>query len=95
MGTYKLSDAAEDDLIDIHQYGTRQWGPGQADRYFWQLIAHFDTLAAEPLLYTAVDHIRPGYRRSVCGKHSIYYRVNGEIVEIMAIIRMQEIEGRL
>lgn len=95
MGTYRLSDAAEDDLVEIHQYGARQWGIAQADRYFWQLIAHFDALADDPLLYPSVDHIRKGYRRSVCGKHAVYYRVKGDVAEVMAVIRAQDIDGRL
>lgn len=31
MGSYRLSDEAEDDLVGIHQYGVRKWGVGQAD----------------------------------------------------------------
>lgn len=95
MGTYKLSDEAEDDLTSIHRYGVRLWGVEQADLYYWQFIEHFNVLAEDPLLYNAVDHIRAGYRRSVCGKHAVYYRIRGEVVEIMAIIRAQDIEGRL
>ena len=95
MGSYRLSDEAEDDLVGIHQYGVRKWGVEQADRYYWQLFEHFDALAENPFLYMAVDHIRLGYRRSVCGKHAIYYRVNGDLVEIMAILRAQDIEPRL
>jgi toxin ParE1/3/4 len=43
-------------------------------------------------LYPAVDDIREGYRRSVCGVDSIYYRIEGETVEIMAIIGRQDVE---
>lgn len=95
MGTYRLSDAAEDDLVEIHQYGARQWGIAQADHYLRQFIAHLDALADDPLLYPSVDDIRKGYRRSVCGKHAVYYRIKGDVVEIMAVIRAQNIDGRL
>jgi toxin ParE1/3/4 len=44
------------------------------------------------LRYQAVDEIRKGYRRSVCGVDSIYYRIKGDDVEIMAIIGQQDIE---
>jgi toxin ParE1/3/4 len=43
-------------------------------------------------LYPAVDDISEGYRRSVCGVDSIYYRIEGETVEIMAIIGRQDLE---
>jgi toxin ParE1/3/4 len=44
-------------------------------------------------LYQAVDDIREGYRRSVCGVDSIYYRVDGDIVEIMAILGQQDVDN--
>ncbi|MBN7796966.1 type II toxin-antitoxin system RelE/ParE family toxin [Parahaliea mediterranea] len=52
----------------------------------------FEQLAAQPFSYPAVDDIRAGYRRSVCGIDSIYYRVQGETVEIMAIIGQQDLD---
>ena len=52
----------------------------------------FEQLAEQPLLYQAVDDIREGYRRSVCGVDSIYYRINRNTVEIMAIIGPQDID---
>jgi toxin ParE1/3/4 len=45
-------------------------------------------------LYPATD-IREGYRRSVCGSESVYYRIVGETVEIMAIIGRQEVDDWL
>lgn len=52
----------------------------------------FDAIAANPLQYPAVDHIREGYRRSVLGRDSIYFRVEGETAEIMAIIGQQNLD---
>ena len=91
MGSYRLSDGAEADLIRIHQWGTRTHGEAQADRYFFAFFEHFDELARQPLLYPAVDEIREGYRRSVCGKDSVYYRIEGETVVIIAIIGQQDL----
>ncbi len=42
-------------------------------------------------MYPPADHIRKGYKRSQCGVENIYYRLNGEIVEIIAIIGKQDI----
>ena len=52
-------------------------------------------IAEQPYLYQAVDYIRAGYRRSVYGTDSIYYRINGDIVEIMAILSHQDTEDWL
>ena len=95
MGIYRLSEEAKDDLIGIHQYGVREFGKIQADAYFWQLIERLDVLAQTPLLYQEIREIREGYRRSVCGAHSIYYRIDGETVEIMAVMRSQDVASRL
>ncbi len=95
MGTYRLSEAAKDDLIGIHQFGVREFGVAKSDEYFWQLIQRFEVLAETPLLYQEVAGIREGYRRSVCGVHSIYYRITGEDVEVMAILRSQDVTQRL
>ncbi len=86
MAAYKLNQDAEDDLKRLYRHGVREFGVVQADRYFDALFERFDQLAVEPLLYRAVDEIRPGYRRSVCGAHSIYYRLNRDAVEIMRIL---------
>jgi toxin ParE1/3/4 len=43
----------------------------------------------------AVDDIRAGYRRSVCGADSIYYRVQGDTVEILAIVGQQDLDNWL
>lgn len=90
MGSYKLSEAAKADLIRIHQHGIRRHGEAQGDKYYYALFDRLEQLAEQPLLYQAVDEYRKGYRRSVCGVDSIYYRVDGDTVEIMAIIGRQD-----
>ena len=55
MGSYKLADEAEADLIRIHQWGVRNHGEEQADRYFAAFFDHFEQLADQPLLYSVTD----------------------------------------
>jgi len=43
-------------------------------------------------LYPTVDDIREGYRRSVCGTDSIYYRIEVQTIEIMAVIGQQDVD---
>ena len=92
MGNYRLSENAKADLTRIYRRGLREYGEAQADKYYESFFERFEQLAEQPLLYQAVDDIRPGYRRSVCGSDSIYYRIDGETVEIMAIIGQQDLE---
>ena len=95
MAKYKLSNTAKEDLIRIHHYGVGRFGPEQADNYFDSFFKYFDIIAQRPHAFEAVDFIKPGYRRCVCGSDSIYYRVNNETVEIMTIIGRQDIERSL
>ena len=85
----KVSALAEQDLRDVYAEGFETWGEQQADRYYDDLIAHFGKLCENPYLYMAVDDIRAGYRRSVCGKHAVYYRIQDDSVEIMAVLKRQ------
>ena len=96
MARYKLAADAEDDLQRIYNYGFEQWGEVAADEYYGALFDRFEDIAERPNAYPAVDYIRKGYRRSVCGVDSIYYRVCDDgIVEIMAILGSQDADETL
>jgi toxin ParE1/3/4 len=95
MGSYKLSQQARADLKRIWLYGVKNHSQLRADHYHQGMLAHFAKIADQPYLFQAVDNIRAGYRRSVYGTESIYYRINGNTVEIMTILRSQDIEGKL
>ena len=95
MAKYRLSNTAKEDLIRIHQYGVQRFGMAQADKYFETFFEYFQIIAEQPYSFESVDHIKKGYKRCVCGSDSIYYRINNEIVEIMAIIGSQDLNNNL
>jgi len=95
MGNYKLTPDAEADLYRIWIRGFREYGERQADKYYAAFFDRFEQLTENPYLYQSVSHIREGYRRSVCGVDSIYYRINGDTVEIMNILGRQDIDEKL
>jgi len=86
MAAYSLSSDAEEDVRRLYWHGIEVFGLAQADRYLDGLFERFDQLAEQPHLYRAVNEIRAGYRRSVYGAHSIYYRVFDGQVEIMRVL---------
>lgn len=88
---YRLSNEAKMDLVRIYWRGVEEFGEREAEHYYDALIQRFDEITEAPYKYQAVDHIREGYRRSVCGVDSIYYRMNGEAPEIMRILGRQDI----
>jgi len=95
MVNYRLSPDAEDDLYRIWLYGARKFGVAQADKYYQAFFHQFEAIAKDPFLYPSVDHIRKGYRRGVSGVDSIYYRINDDVMEIMAIIGRQDVYTKL
>jgi toxin ParE1/3/4 len=95
VASYRISKAAKADLERIYRHGVREYGEAQADRYFDAFFERFDQLAARPYAYPAVNDIRLGYRRSMCGVDGVYYRVVDGIVEIMCILGRQDVDGWL
>ena len=95
MTKYRLSNAAKEDLIRIHHFGVRQFGISQADKYFDAFFDCFDLIAERPFSFESVDYIKEEYRRCVCGSDSIYYRLIDNMVEIMAIVGMQDLKSTL
>ena len=95
MAKFRLSNHAKEDLIRIHHYGTQKFGMSQADKYFDSFFEQFEIIAQQPFSFKSVDHIRKGYRRCVCGVDNIYFRVNENVVEIMAIVGRRDLNGIL
>lgn len=92
MASYRISETARADLEQIYRRGVREYGEMQADRYFDAFFEHFEELAARLYAYPAVNEVRPGYRRSICGVDSVYHRVIDDIVEIMRILGRHDID---
>ena len=95
MARYRLSNEAKDDLVRIHQYGVKRFGMDQADKYFESFFEYFDIIAERPYSFESVEFIKKGYRRCVCGSDSIFYRINDDLVEIMAIVGRQDLNNIL
>lgn len=92
MAKYRLSNAAEQDFEQLFEYGIDNFGLAQAKSYVAGLSIQLQSIANNPLYYQAVDHIRNGYRRSVYGKHAIYYVVSNYGIDIMRILRAENLK---
>lgn len=91
MANYKLSSAADKDFEHLFEYGIDNFGLSKAKSYVDGLIIKFQNIAENPRHYQAVDYIRSGYRRSVYGKHTIYYIVSNDSIDIMRILRSENL----
>lgn len=83
------------DLARIYWRGVEEFGEAKAGQYYAAMFQRFGDIAESPFKYVAVDHIREGYRRSICGADNIYYRLDGDVVEIMRILGRQDISEKL
>ena len=95
MGQYRLSNEAKMDLARIYWRGREEYTEEQAEKYYHAFFQRFEEIAEVPFKYQAVDHIKEGYRRSVCGVDNIYYRVISGDVEIMRVLGRQDAGERL
>lgn len=97
MSNYKLrvTKNAEQDLDDVYSEGFLTWGEKQADRYYDGLLARFDRMCENPMLDRVIDEIRAGYRRSIYEKHSIFFVILEDTVEVRAVVKRQDITLRL
>ncbi|WP_405397602.1 type II toxin-antitoxin system RelE/ParE family toxin [Maribacter sp. Asnod2-G09] len=95
MTKYRLSNEAKNDLIRIHRYGVKKFGMQQADKYFKTFFEYFDIIAKRPYSFESIEYIKTGYRRCVCGSDNIYYKINNDIVDIMAIVGKQDLKNML
>lgn len=91
MARYRLCQAAKEDLIRIHHYGVRNFEMVQADKCFNSFFICFEAIAKRPYSFEVMDYIKEGYRRCLCGSDNIYFRINGEFADIMAIVGRQDI----
>ena len=95
MAECRLSKAAKEDLIRIHHFGIKNFGVIQADKYFDTFFDYIEIISERPFAFESVDYIKAGYRRCPCGSDTIYYRINDNMVEIMAIVGMQDLKNIL
>ncbi len=86
MINYRISNEAQEYLIQIYQYCISQFGATQAELYFDAFFEQFSVIANNAFAFESVHHIKHGYRPCPYGSDTIYFRIQDDLVEIMAII---------
>jgi len=70
---FRLTEQAENDIIEIAEMGLRQFGPAQARCYHEELYAIFDLIAANPRMARERHEISPPVRIHPFKAHLIVY----------------------
>ncbi len=86
---HRFSPEAEDELDSIwHYIATESGSIDVADRFIESFTKHFPLLARTPHLGRRRDEdLRPGMRSLAVGKYLILYRIDGEDVLILHVVR--------
>ena len=91
MSEYRLTKAADDDLLDALIYGFETFGQKQAEEYRQSLVRCFKLLADTPQLGRPADNFAPGARRHEHGRHVIFYDQQPYGVLIIAMVHERSI----
>jgi toxin ParE1/3/4 len=89
--TYSLTNEADNDLVNIFNYGIEHFGVELALQFYHDLNTTFDQIAAAPEHYQRCDELLPSYRRTVFKSYSIFFIVRDEFVEISRVLRKEDI----
>jgi len=76
--SYRLSEGAEADLLEIWDYSAEQWSVEQADRYIDALVSRFAWLSANRALWHPRTDLGEGLHSYPQQSHVIYFRPRGE-----------------
>jgi toxin ParE1/3/4 len=88
-----LLPAAREDLRDIWLYGVTRWSMAQADRYSDALDGAIGLLAMNPFLAAPAETVGPGLRRLLFESHAVFYRVEGDVVEVVRVLHQSRDAG--
>ncbi len=80
------SPLAKSDLKDIWHYSFNKWDEDQADKYLLQLDAGMEGLTSNPNIGKSREKVREGYRSTQINRHVIYYRLEGNIIDIVRVL---------
>lgn len=81
-----ITAAAKQDLIEIGEF-IRPHNPKRAASFVEELLQHCETLGDRSRAYPLVPRYEHhGVRRSVHRGYLIFYRINGELLEVLHIL---------
>lgn len=78
MQSYRLTNKAVDDLVEIWDYTIENWSEEQAKNYYKDLTLSFEMLASNPKLGRKYIEISDEIYGFVCHRHIVFYRKESE-----------------
>jgi toxin ParE1/3/4 len=96
MADYRLSVAAEEDILAIFHSSLSAFGPRQTETYMAGLGRAFQNLADMPGLGRTAEDLRPGLFRFRYQSHMIFYSSEPNYIVIRRVLHARmDFESRL
>ena len=85
---YKVvkSPLAKDNIKGIWHYSFNKWGESKATEYLMQLNAKMQGLCKNPERGKSRDYIWQSYRSIRVNHHIIFYRLQGQEIDIIRVL---------
>jgi toxin ParE1/3/4 len=93
MGDYRVSDKADEDLLNIYLYGVAQFGRPKAVEYQLSFERCFELIADNPRMGRLSATIRAGLRRHEHGSHVVLYKEHPDHVLIVTVVHVRSVKG--
>ncbi len=90
----RLTREAEIDLKNIRYYTVKEFGTTQAKTYMVKLRQGFKTLSEHPEIGYSIAHLKPDYRCFQIEYHRIFYKLNGDVIGIVAVLHESQLPKR-
>ena len=91
--SYRLSDRAQADLVEIWDYSAKQWGIDQADRYIDASMTRFAWLSGNAALCKPRSDLAEGLYSYPQQSHRLYFRAFADASDAIEIARV--LHGRM
>lgn len=89
MNRYVLSPAARADLEQTWDYTCQRWDDDQAEEHVREIQRAIERVVDNPMIGRACDELRPGYRKHAVGSHTLYYRIVGDVIDVVRILHQR------
>ena len=86
---YRLTYAAQQDLVLIKRYTDQNWGPEQTRKYLTNIRATLELLAAHPKQGVARPEVGTDVFSFPCGNHVLYYRLEQTGMVVFAVLHQR------
>jgi len=83
---YKLALQADQDLVDIYDFGNYKFGANQANKYLLKLDVCFLKLVEIPRIGKSRNEIKQGLRSFPIDSHVIFYRIMTDHIRIVRVL---------